>query len=577
MVDGPAGPPKARSSAAPPSSPFAWHGLGNWNLYFLAKLLLYAGNYLQPSLLWNFVFIAFLVVPAPWSWLNRLRHLAGIPIAIALLYHESWFPPFRRLLASPELLDFSPIYFLELAARLIHWEWIGAAFFLIVAYRFLSQWLRFTAITMTAFTLLAIGPRIATPLLEWRANSSPAVVTRTQLSESDVMSPRPESGAAMAAPLPSDPAWLLPTANVITEPPDDDALNRALGAFHQAEAERVVSFSEPEESLPIDILMVSVCSLSWSDLDDAGLRNHPLLAEMDIILEDFNSATSYSGPAVLRLLRAKCGQQPHSSLYEPGSAECSLMQSLQELGFESAAALNHDGEFQGFLSELRQEGGLPAPYIPVTERPTLTAFDGAPIWNDYSTLAGWWAQRGQSDAERTALLYNTITLHDGNREATRDGGGRPAPFIERARTLLDDLFEFVALLERGNRRVLLILVPEHGAALHGDRMQIPGMREVPTPSITRVPVAIKLINAEAAPPSSPILVNVPTSFLALSDLIARVMAGNLFNAESIDWHTLAADLPQTAPVSENEGSVFLQYGGTPFVRMGERNWVRYPQ
>src|SRR5690606_5904644 len=104
--------------------------------------------------------------------------------------------------------------------------------------------------------------------------------------------------------------------------------------------------------------------------------------------------------------------------------------------------------------------------------------------------------REASGTERTALLYNTITLHDGNREATADGGGRSSPFLTRAQRLLDELNAFIGQLEKSGRPVVLILVPEHGAALKGDRMQIAGMREIPTPDITHVPVGVRVIGAK---------------------------------------------------------------------------------
>ena len=43
-------------------------------------------------------------------------------------------------------------------------------------------------------------------------------------------------------------------------------------------------------------------------------------------------------------------------------------------------------------------------------------------------------------------------------------------------------------LEASGRRAVVVLVPEHGAALRGDSAQIAGLREIPTPAITLVPV-----------------------------------------------------------------------------------------
>jgi len=52
---------------------------------------------------------------------------------------------------------------------------------------------------------------------------------------------------------------------------------------------------------------------------------------------------------------------------------------------------------------------------------------------------------------------------------------------------------FLANLDKSGRRVMVLVVPEHGAALEGDRMQMSGLRDIPSPSITHVPVGIKFV------------------------------------------------------------------------------------
>ncbi|MEN1215885.1 cellulose biosynthesis protein BcsG, partial [Pseudomonas aeruginosa] len=54
-------------------------------------------------------------------------------------------------------------------------------------------------------------------------------------------------------------------------------------------------------------IVINICSLSWSDIEAAGLMSHPLWSHFDIEFKNFNSATSYSGPAdpfTARQLRA---------------------------------------------------------------------------------------------------------------------------------------------------------------------------------------------------------------------------------------------------------------------------------
>jgi len=45
--------------------------------------------------------------------------------------------------------------------------------------------------------------------------------------------------------------------------------------------------------------------------------------------------------------------------------------------------------------------------------------------------------------------------------------------------------------------------------------------------------------------------------------------------ENIDWPELVVDLPETRVVSENSGTVMMTYQGEPYIRLGERDWVKY--
>lgn len=533
-----------------------WRGLGGWNFYFIAKLALYWAGYLNFNVFYNGLFMAVLLVPLPPLWLHRLRHIVAIPFGVALLYYDSWFPPFRRLLEQPEVLQFSNAYLFELLGRFINWELVGAGFILWVAYLFLSQWLRLSVFTVVA--LFSVGVAQSSlpglPRLQW----DPVTVANTDEA--------PKLNSEFGS-----------TPQITNTLSLDERLNNELALFYQAEQERRIDFSSLDaDSADFDLLFLNICSLSWADLEATGLSQHPLFQKMDVLFENFNSVTSYSGPAVSRLMQANCGQLPHDALYEPVGAECSLFSSLHSLGFETSAALNHNGQFQGFIEDIISEPVLSSPLVPTELKPTLRGFDESPIWSDYETLHLWLENQQRSNkTESAALLYNSITLHDGNREATREGGSRFSPYEVRAQQLLDDLDRFMDELERSGRRAVVVFVPEHGAALEGDRMQISGMREIPTAAITRVPVGVRVFGTKANPPTHPIQISEPTSFLALSELVSRFIKDSIFDQESLNWERLTANLAQTPAVSENEGIVFMQYEGTPYVRLNGKNWVRY--
>ncbi len=59
---------------------------------------------------------------------------------------------------------------------------------------------------------------------------------------------------------------------------------------------------------------------------------------------------------------------------------------------------------------------------------------------------------------------------------------------------------------------MVVVVPEHGGALKGDRMQVSGLRDIPSPSITDVPVGVKFFGMKAPHQGAPIVIEQPSSF-----------------------------------------------------------------
>ncbi len=149
-----------------------------------------------------------------------------------------------------------------------------------------------------------------------------------------------------------------------------------------------------------DILLLNICSVAWDDLDLTGQLAHPpLLEEFDILFENFNSATAYSGPAVIRLLRASCGQQEHSNLFDtPSNKQCLLFDNLAQLGFENELLLNHNGQFGNFMTHINNNVGVLSPAVDLEKlSPYQKSFDGSSIYRDASVLNQWLSQASQSE------------------------------------------------------------------------------------------------------------------------------------------------------------------------------------
>ncbi|APC18889.1 cellulose synthase [Pseudomonas frederiksbergensis] len=531
-----------------PASVRVWPGLGPWNLYFILKFVLLWAGYLNLQVLPNLVFAAALLLPLPHRYLRILRTVVAIPVGVALFYQDTWFPPFSRLLAQPGVLEFSGAYAVELAGRFIDWNLCALLAVLVVVYAFVRHWLRLTTLSVLGLAWLA-GANV----LSLHSDSEPVAA--------------PASSTSVAA--------------VSTAVPDSATLEAYLQKFYSTEAGRQVEFKPATSAVqPFDLLLINICSMAWDDLEAVGLRDNTLFQQMDVVFDSFNSATSYSGPAAIRLLRASCGQVPHSKLYGTAPEQCLLMDDLSKLGFSSEVMLNHTGQFEGFLDEVRAQGSLPGPAVSTSKLPrALVGFDGAPILRDAQVLDTWWKHREAEKSDRVALFYNTTTLHDGNRMLTADGGTKSGDYKPLAQGLIDDLNGFIKQLELSGRRVVVVIVPEHGAALHGDRMQISGMREIPSQSITHVPVGIKLVGMGHNPNAAPLHVTEPSSFLALSELISRLYSAQPeADGQGPSWSALLSNLPQTAAVSENAGTVVVDYGGKPYIRIKEKaGWLPYPQ
>lgn len=539
-----------------------WRGLSGWNLYFLVKFGLLWAGYLNFHPMMNLVFMAFLLFPLPNSRLHRWRHWIAIPLGIGLFWHDTWLPgPESIMSQGSQIAGFSADYIWDLVTRFINWQMVGAFFVLVVAWLFLNQWIRITVFVVAAMVWVNVGPLLPSINLWSTGQATTATAAAT-------------SSAPAAAAGSTTASGDLPAQ---TAAPTSDNLNAWLNSFYASESKRTTTFPAqlPEDAQPFDLLVINICSLASSDIEAAGLMQHPLWSHFDIRFSNFNSATSYSGPAAIRLLRASCGQPSHTNLYQPAGNQCYLFDNLSKLGFTQHLMLDHNGVFGDFLKEVRENGGMQSPLMDQSKLPVnLLSFDGSPVYDDLAVLDRWLQSPDMPAGGRSATFYNILPLHDGNHF---QGQSKTADYKTRAQKLFDELDAFFTELERSGRRVMVVVVPEHGAALQGDKMQVSGLRDIPSPSITHVPAAIKFFGMKAPHQGAAIDINQPSSYLAISELVARAVDGKIFTEDSVDWSAFTGNLPQTAAVSENSNAVVVQYQGKPYVRLNGGSWVPYPQ
>ncbi len=481
-----------------------------WSLYFIVSALLSLAGWLTLHPVWMFA-LAILQFPKLAGWPSRLRLFVSVVAAIALVYWQADWPSLPVLVDKIKALSgFSAGYWIELFHRVDGGKWL-----LWLAGSLAVYWLASTKLRMSIFALLMLG--------------ATAWLTGSQADGRDSDS----------------------TADIARDVED----------YYQSEAGRQVMFGKKQEGKQ-DVLIVQVCSLGWADLKRFGLDKHPLWGKLDVLMPRFNSGTSYSNPAALRLLRGTCGHPRHDDLYTDAAPSCYLGQQLADAGFKTDIFMNHDGQYSDFLKETIQLGRFSNSVAHYSAPVLYHGFTGSAIMDDEVILKKWWAERS-SMPDSHATYYNTISLHDGN---TLDGRQSKISSVEsypiRVKRLLDGLLHLFNDMEASGKKAIVVIVGEHGAALTGNAYHLDGLRDTPAPDVTLVPAGIKLIGYNNTSRAQiPSLVSYPE----LTALLGNALSGNPIKAPREDDAKFMA---------ENSGKQVFGENGSLYSRDDNEKWTR---
>ena len=533
-------------------------GLGLWNVYFIAKFVLLSQGYLHFNALGNVLLMLFLLYPVASLRVRKLRTVVGIVAATILLYSESWLPGLDSLLGNASnIAGFSLSYIRELIIDFINWKMVGWGVVIYLLYVLIAPYLRVTVFTVGYFAYLLVNPFLQTLTVSTEVTTTVSEITTDK------------------------PGQLVKESETTVRnlgPADNETVQKWYRAFLDYEKERraVLPTGLNAKDTPFDIVIMNVCSLSNDDLEASDLNNHPIFSRFNIRFDHFNSATSYSGPATLRLLNAACGQVSHDELYESSRSECQIMNRLEQLGYKQHMFLDHAGQYDNYIATMREKAGLTAPLDSTGSYPIrYVGFDDEPISDSLAVLRDWQKVLEKENNVRSVTFFNFIGLHDGNRLPRQSHW---EPFKPRAKRMLDDLNQFFNELDKSGRKVMFILVPEHGAAVKGDRIQAPRLRDIPSLSITEVPVLVKFFGLNELPQNT-LHVTGQTSYLALSNLIGKTLESNYFSEPtgSVALEMLIKDLPETNAVSENAQATVLRYKDRDYIRQKGDEWLVYPK
>ncbi|GAB0110418.1 cellulose biosynthesis protein BcsG [Pseudoalteromonas distincta] len=521
-------------------------GLGVWNLYFLVKFALYYYGAIDFNVLANAALAAMLAIKFKAMAIEKVKHIVGAIFAVVLLYKDSWLPPINRLTKQAgNVQDFSFGYFLELLARVINVDMLLALFVISICFWYTSQWVRFT--TITVIGLMVVG---------WQDDDSQSQVENNVVNPSTITKKQDDTQAQVVT--------------QATQSPD-----QKLADFYQQQSLLTSHFPSQVNGELFDIIILNICSMAVDDLDTIGVSVTEMYKDFDVVFSDFNSATSYSGPAAIRLLRASCGQTSQTALFKDAPEQCYLFKNLEKLGYQNNVVMNHDGHFDGFKDLISKYGGLDSTPFDIDSMPVAQyGFDDSPIYSDGAVLNSWLDQQAKN-CKPCAMYYNTTSLHDGNQLANRARMNSQQSYPIRHENLFNDIGKFIKNLEKRGRNVMLMVVPEHGAALKGDKVQFAGLREIPSPAIVSVPVAIKFIGPDVKSYSQ-VVIDESTSYFALSELVSKTLQTNVFGGNN-SVASLFENLPKAPKVAENADTIMMYVNQRPYIQLDGGDWSAYPQ
>lgn len=505
--------------------------MGLWNFYFFSKFYLFYRGFIHFDFILNLLFLVFLVIPIPeevrfYRILKRVKLVFGLVISFLLLWHDSWLPSFHKTIMF--LLD----------------EGLPLKEYLI----------QFSMGLVSNFELLIIGLLFVFCYLAYRKEIRLTPVAFILLLTTPLQGYHHESVGNM---------------------------DKMIESFFKDESKRLVHFVRPtEESGGMDMIILHVCSLSWDDLKEVGLEKDLFFNQFDYLMSRFNGVTSYSGPSAIRLLKANCGQLRHKALYQDAPGECYLYPTLQALDYQTEALLNHDGVYGHFSQEIQEFGHLNPPVLPVDVPIQSYNFDGSMIYDDYAVLEKWWRERQAGNSKKVAVYYNTISLHDGAHlkgEKEWWKQDRKTRYRTSVLKLFSDFTQFIHLVESSGRKAVIFFVPEHGMALRGSRIQAAGLREIPLPQITTVPVGIKLVGFENFKwDGRPNVISKPVSYLSLSFILSQFARSNPFEVNNAFTQNILNQLPETEFISENEETMIVKIknGEAVYLYGKEKEWKK---
>ena len=257
------------------------------------------------------------------------------------------------------------------------------------------------------------------------------------------------------------------------------------------------------------------------------------------------------------------------------------MESLRGLGYETYSAVDNVSKVNTFVDDIINFGRADPPIETKGLGIKQYDYDDNPLYDYLALLRRWLGIRQKSGAQKAALYCDIMTLHGGVHAADEKEWWKRdevAHYKKQVLSLFGDMEKFFDDLAATGRNYVVVFIPEHGAALRGSSIQPKGLRDIPLPQITNIPVGIKLIGAgHPRLPARQELVTRPASYLAISYLLSSFAKEPPFGVggqASLD--KILAGVPETNFVSENEIVKVVKRGKDYFLFDKDRKWLDLP-
>jgi cellulose synthase operon protein YhjU len=481
--------------------------------------------------------------------INNVRHFLSTSFAIAIAIEKINTQIFLNFLSSKTIISTT--------------IWLGTI--LIALFFSLSSFKKWYPLIIAG----CVGVALAAASLD--STSLPGTTASSDLKVADHWT------EPFAQPQSLQPPTSVPApASILKIDSPDELLNR----FYQQEAENRIVFSKP--TTPFDIIILQTCSLGWEDLNEAKIDPRSFFSQFDFLFTNFNSGDTYSIASAIRLLRGACGQGPRKNLYEEVSIACFPFESLRSFGYKTFTAYNHRGDYFGFDRDVGRFGRADPPMNIATLKSERSFFGTTDVYRNYDVLK-LWLNTHRSDEFPLALYYNTLTLHSRSYPSKNEEWkhNNISTFQTSYRNLTTDLNLFFKDLSASNRRAIVVVVGEHGAALKETKLQGQTVREIPTPGVSLVPAAIKLFGPEfnSVPHNKSVTIKEPSGYPALYTLINSLLSSKVSDLDQKSLGRFSFNLPTLSQfvVSNNFGTTIRLSDELYYKTNDGKKWEKLPQ